>query len=110
MTQLVQLQKDIQEIEAARIQVVGVSYDSVEVLGKFTKKHKISFPLLADPDSKVIDAYGVRNERAKGNQAGIPHPITIIVDSASKVRGHLPGSVVRRHTTRQLIDMAKSLP
>ncbi len=76
---------------------------------KFTKKHGITFPLLADPDSKVIDAYGVRNERARGRQAGIPNPITIIVDDNLKVRGQLPGTVVRRHSTKQLIDMVKSL-
>ena len=109
MTQLVQLQKEIKELEAANIQVVGISYDSVDVLAKFTKQHKITFPLLSDPDSKVIDAYGVRNERAQGRQAGIPNPITIIVDGKLKVRGHLPGNVVRRHTTKQLIDMVKSL-
>jgi len=109
VAQLVQLQKDIKELEAANIQVVGISYDSVDVLATFTKKHKITFPLLADPDSKVIDAYGVRNERARDRQAGIPNPITIIVDGKLKVRGHLPGSVFRRHSTKQLIEMVKSL-
>lgn len=109
MTQLVQLQKDIQQLEAANIQVVGISYDSVDVLTKFTKKHNITFPLLSDPDSKVIDAYGVRNERGRGRQAGIPTPITIIVDGNLKIRSHLPGSVVRRHSTKQLVDAAKKL-
>ena len=104
-----QLQKDIKDLEAANIQVVGISYDSVDVLAKFTKKHKITLPLLSDPDSKVIDAYGVRNERARDRQAGIPNPITMIVDAKLKVRGHLPGNVVRRHSTKQLIDMVTSL-
>ena len=106
---MVQLQKDIKDIEAANVQVVGISYDSVDVLAKFTKKHGITFPLLADPDSKVIDAYGVRNARARGSQVGIPNPITIIVDDNLIVRGQLPGKVVRRHSTKQLIDMVKSL-
>lgn len=109
MTQLVQLQKAIEELEAANIQVVGISYDSVDVLAKFTKKHQITFPLLSDPDSKVIDAYGVRNERARDSQAGIPNPITIIVDGDLKIRAHLPGNVFRRHTTKQLIDAAQAL-
>jgi peroxiredoxin len=109
VTQLDQLQKEIKDLEAANVQVVGISYDSVDVLAKFTKKHRITFPLLADPDSKVIDAYGVRNERARGRQAGIPKPITIIVDSDLRVRGHLPGDVRRRHSVKQLIDMVKSL-
>jgi peroxiredoxin Q/BCP len=109
VTQLVQLQKDINEIEAANIQIVGISYDSVDVLAKFAKKRNITFPLLADPDSKAIDAYGVRNERTQGRQSGIPNPMTIIVDGNLKVRGHLPGSVVRRHSTKKLIEMATTL-
>jgi peroxiredoxin len=106
---LVQLQKNIKEIDAAKIQVVGISYDSADVLAKFAKKRNITFPLLADRDSKVIEAFGVRNERARGRQAGVPNPITIIVDGDLKVRGHLPGSVIRRHSTKKLIEMAESL-
>ena len=55
MTQLVQLQKDIKELEAANIQVVGISYDSVDVLAKFTKKHKISIKQFPRP---VLAALG----------------------------------------------------
>ncbi len=109
MTQLVQLQQDIQKFDAANLQIVGISYDSVDVLAKFTAQRKITFPLLSDPDSKAIDAFGVRNERAQGAQAGIPNPITIIVDGDMKVRGHLPGSVVRRHSTSKLVELGESL-
>jgi peroxiredoxin len=51
---LVELQSGVERINAANIQVVAVSYDSVDVLAQFTKKHNITFPLLSDPDIKII--------------------------------------------------------
>jgi peroxiredoxin len=61
----VQLQNDIESIEAAGIQIIGISYDSVEILKEFADKKEISFRLLSDPDNKTIEAYGVLNEGAK---------------------------------------------
>jgi peroxiredoxin Q/BCP len=44
--------------------VLGCSADSVEVQAKFKAKHKINFPLLSDPDFKVIEAYGARRMKS----------------------------------------------
>ena len=104
-----QLQKDIKSIEAAGIQVIGISYDSVKVLKKFTKQEKITFRLLSDAESRTIKVYGVLNDDAKGKQAGIPHPGTFLVGTDGKVKAFLPGTVRRRHTTKELIDAAKKL-
>ena len=38
--------------------VAGVSPDSVESHRKFIEKQKLNITLLADPDKKVLDAYG----------------------------------------------------
>jgi peroxiredoxin len=62
--QLVQLRNDIKQIHEASGEVVGISYDDVPVLAKFAKQSKIEYPLLSDGDSKVIDAYQVRNKDA----------------------------------------------
>lgn len=45
----------------------------------------MTFPLLSDTGSKVIDAWGLRNGGATGNQAGIPHPGTFLIDRSLKV-------------------------
>lgn len=44
--------------------VLGVSADSVESHKKFATKYKLPFTLLADPDKKVIQAYGVWREKS----------------------------------------------
>lgn len=104
-----QLQKDIKSIEAAGIQLVGISYDSVKVLKDFEKQQKITFRLLSDPKSQVIEAYGVLNEDANGKQKGIPFPGTFLVGTDGKVKAFLPGTTRRRHSTKELIDAAKTL-
>jgi peroxiredoxin Q/BCP len=45
--------------EALNANVLGVSLDSVESHKSFCTKDSLTFKLLADPDHKVIDAYGV---------------------------------------------------
>ena len=39
--------------------VVGVSADSVKSHKKFQEKYNLNFPLIADPDKAIIQAYGV---------------------------------------------------
>ncbi|MFD2369225.1 thioredoxin-dependent thiol peroxidase [Brevibacillus sp. GCM10020057] len=39
--------------------VLGISPDSVKSHDKFAAKHELPFPLLADPDHQVAEAYGV---------------------------------------------------
>ena len=39
--------------------VLGISPDSVKSHDKFIAKHELPFPLLADPDHAVAEAYGV---------------------------------------------------
>jgi peroxiredoxin Q/BCP len=39
--------------------VVGISTDSVESHAEFAKKYKLNFPLIADSDKKIGDAYHV---------------------------------------------------
>lgn len=50
---------DYSAYEQADVVILGVSPDSVESHVKFKKKYQIPFALLADPDHKVCDLYGV---------------------------------------------------
>jgi len=110
------LQKELAVIEAAGIRVVGVSYDSVEVLKGFTDKQKITFPLLSDPDSKVIAAYALRNKEMAGKKFGkidldgVPYPGTFIVDSDGVIRAKLFVDGFReRHSIQELVKAAEGL-
>ncbi len=102
------MQKDLAEIEAAGIRIVGVSYDSVDVLKEFSEQRGITFRLLSDPDIKVINAYAVRNKEAAPQTGGVPYPGTMIIGQDGLVRAKLFLEGYRdRHTTDQLLRAAK---
>jgi peroxiredoxin Q/BCP len=47
------------------VAVVGVSADDVAAQQAFDEKNSLGFPLIADTDRQVIDAYGVWGERTR---------------------------------------------
>lgn len=49
-----------EELSMAGVQVIGVSTDTVESQKKFTEKQRLPFTLLADPEGKVLKAFGVK--------------------------------------------------
>jgi len=50
----------IGDLKKDGVEVIGVSFDNEESHQKFIEKHSLNFPLLADTDGKIADAYGVR--------------------------------------------------
>jgi peroxiredoxin len=83
--QLVDLQRNLKEIEAGGTQLVGISYDSVAIQKRFANK-RISFTLLSDSGSRTIDAYNVRDQNVKD---GVAVHATFIIDPKGVVRAKL---------------------
>ena len=54
--------------------MAAVSYDSAAILQDFTQRHKIDYPLLADPKSELIRQFGVLNGQATGFTRGMAIP------------------------------------
>jgi peroxiredoxin Q/BCP len=54
----------VKTIRAEGADVFGISADTVEAQAAFHKEHQLAFTLLADPDGKVIEAYGTKMPRA----------------------------------------------
>ena len=52
-------QRDLPKYDSLNAVILGVSLDTVESHKTFCTKDSLTFKLLADPDHKVIDAYGV---------------------------------------------------
>ncbi|PTY04077.1 thioredoxin-dependent thiol peroxidase [Verrucomicrobia bacterium LW23] len=44
--------------------ILGVSVDPVKSHAKFAKKYELSFPLIADEDKSIVQAYGVWVEKS----------------------------------------------
>jgi peroxiredoxin Q/BCP len=51
---------NISDLKQNNVEVIGVSFDNGDSHQKFIAKYSLNFPLLADTDGKIADAYGVR--------------------------------------------------
>lgn len=54
---------NLAELNGAGIDVVGISPDKPEKLAKFRDAEKLTFPLLSDPEKKVLTAWGAYGEK-----------------------------------------------
>lgn len=54
------LRDNMADLQKSDVEVVGVSFDSVESHKGFIAKHNLNFALISDTAGKVTDAYGVR--------------------------------------------------
>lgn len=83
-----ELESRIDDFAERGLRLVVLSYDSVETLKAFQLKYAPRLTLLSDPQSRVIKAFGILNDREKPNSRGygIPNPGIIIIDTGGAVR------------------------
>ena len=79
--QLINLEKIASDVSATGYSLVGISYDDPEKLAKFAGRKGISFTLLSDKGSVVIDELGIRNPTYPADHyaSGVPHPTVLVV-------------------------------
>ncbi len=63
-TQACAVRDAMPELSQAGVAAIGISPDQPDAQKKFDDKHKLSFPLLSDPDHKVAEAWGVWGEKS----------------------------------------------
>ncbi len=78
--------------------VLGVSRDAVKRHEKFRDTHELNFPLLADEDGKVCEAYGVWKEKSMYGRKymGIERT-TFVIDGKGKIAKIFPKVKVGGH-------------
>src|SRR2546422_11363473 len=98
----------IKEIKKRGAVVLGVSADSVESHKKFKSKFDLNFPLLADTDKNIIEAYGVWKEKSMYGKKymGIERT-TIIIDKQGKIAHIFPKVKVEQHYDEVLQALAE---
>jgi len=84
--QLVDLEGAQKEFASQGINVAAVSYDSRVILSDFARRRSITYPMLSDASSSLIDAFGIRNPEGTGIEAGIPFPGYYLIDRHGVIR------------------------
>ena len=62
-TQACDFRDSLAQLDDAGLDVVGISPDKPEKLAKFRDAEGLTFPLLSDPDKKVLSAWGAFGEK-----------------------------------------------
>jgi len=79
---------------------VGVSKDSVEAQEKFSRKHGLTFPLLADESGEVIKRYGVDVPLL-----GLAKRKTFLIDSKGRIARIYEQVIPSSHAAEVLADL-----
>lgn len=75
-----------QELLDEGVQVIGVSADSEKKHQNFREKYNLPFPLIADTEKEVINAYGVWGKKKfMGREFMGIHRSTFIIDESGKI-------------------------
>jgi peroxiredoxin Q/BCP len=90
--------------------VLGVSGDGAESHKKFIAKYKLPFPLLSDPDRKVMKRYGAFGEKmmyGKKTQGVIRS--SVLIGKDGKVLRHWAKVASAEKHPAQVLEVAKQL-
>ena len=88
--------------------ILGVSIDSSERHQKFIAKYDLPFTLIADIDKKVVQKYGVWQEKKLYGKTfmGIVRT-TIIIDKTGTIQKIFPKVKVKNHIEEVLFELKK---
>lgn len=107
-TQAIELQSRANDLKARGFGLAIITYDSPAILADFRKRRGITFPLLSDPGSATIKAFGILNTTiAEGtNNYGIPFPGTFLLDRTGKVTSRFFEDAYQERNTVSTIMVA----
>ena len=83
--------------------ILGVSVDPVKAHDKFIKKFDLPFPLLADVDHQIVQAYGVWGEKMfMGRKYQGTHRVTFLIGPDGKIKKIWPKVKPEEHAAEVL--------
>ena len=102
------------EFEKLGARIVAISPQDVESHRKFSAKYGFAQPLLADPDRKAIEPYGLwQQKKLWGHEFMGVVRVTYLIDAKGKIAGVFKASRIKGHAqkvldaTRQLVASSR---
>lgn len=79
-------ENQLPEFTSRGVDIVAISVDSPEESRKLAQSRGYTFPILSDPDTVAIRAYGVLHPHAGENGQDIARPAEFLIDSSGTIR------------------------
>ena len=100
----VNLKDNFETLVARGFSVVGVSPDTITSHQRFAEKYDLPFPLIADPEKKILNDYDVWGEKKTFGRTymGV-HRTTFIIDGEGIIT-HIFTKVKTREHTAQILE------
>jgi peroxiredoxin Q/BCP len=97
------LRDNYDALAAAGISIFGVSMDSEVSHQKFISKFELPFPLIADTDKKVIEAFQVWGpKKFMGKDYDGIHRTTFVMDENNVIQGIISKPKTKEHASEIL--------
>lgn len=97
------LRDNFERFRANNYELLGVSADSAKKQAKFKEKFQLPFPLLADEDKSVIDAFGVWGpKKFMGREFDGIHRTTFVIDEKGIIEEVIEKVKTKEHTAQLL--------
>lgn len=91
------------KFQKAGYEILGVSADSEKRQTNFRNKYKFPYPLIADEDKKVIEAYGVWGpKKFMGREYDGIHRTTFVIDETGIIEDVILKVKTKEHTDQIL--------
>ncbi len=96
-----------QSLLAQGYQVIGVSTDDEKSHKKFVTKYSLPFPLIADTDQSIVQAYGVWGEKNMYGKKYMGTMRTTFIIDAESIISHVISKVDTKASSQQVLDLLK---
>ncbi|SDS42174.1 peroxiredoxin Q/BCP [Mucilaginibacter mallensis] len=94
-----------QSLLSKGFQVIGVSTDDEKSHKKFETKYSLPFPLIADEDKSIVEAYGVWAEKNMYGKKYMGTVRTTFIINGEGVISHVINKVDTQNSSQQVLDL-----
>ena len=97
------LRDNFQRFQSNNYELIGVSADSAKAQSKFRDRYKLPFPLIADEDKSVIEAFGVWGpKKFMGRTYNGINRTTFIIDEKGIIEEVISDVKTKKHASQIL--------
>ena len=110
-TQACDFRDSLSSLNAAGVEVVGISPDPPEKLAKFRARDGLTFPLVSDPDKAVLTAYGAYGEKQNYGRTvmGVIRS-TFVIDAEGRIERAMYNVKATGHVAKLRRDLGLGSP